>query len=137
VRATRRRRPHRRTLIHPPQGIRLEDLAAKIRYVGSPEHKDRTSFAGKPRPRADASICTASVTQKQAQAWLVIGLRLGNIGAPWEKGYPRYIWYLSGDIIYEARLVNRDTGEYKGYPLRREELPKNVREHNGQASNKF
>jgi len=27
------------------------------------------------------------------------------------------------DQVYEARLVNRTSGEYKGYKLRREEWP--------------
>lgn len=31
-----------------------------------------------------------------------------------------------GDTIYEGRLVNRDKGEYKGYPIEPEELPPGI-----------
>ena len=40
-----------------------------------------------------------------------------------EGDFPRYAWYKNGTDLYEARLVNRDNGQYKGFPLERFEWP--------------
>jgi hypothetical protein len=37
--------------------------------------------------------------------------------APWEGDFPRYAWHSIGDVCYEARLVNQELGQYKGWPL--------------------
>jgi len=125
VRAPKRRRQRPRTVVRPPPGLALEDVAQDVRYSGSPEHKDRPSFAGQPRPRADASIRDPNLAQSQSQLtdWLREAVRAGCIGAPWEGRFPRYIWREVGGVLYEARLVYRTTGEYKGYPLMPAEWP--------------
>lgn len=64
--------------------------------------------------------------------WLRDAIRRGHVGAPWEPppsasgqlSFPRYVWTVNGDILYEGRLVNSGNGEYKGYRLRPEEWPK-------------
>lgn len=104
------------------------DLAAAARkavYVGSPEHKDGPSFAGHPRPRADASICDASLAgkQKELTRWLRTAIRKGSVSELVENGFPRYAWHRVSGTVYEARLVNSGSGEYKGYPLNRDEWP--------------
>jgi hypothetical protein len=128
MRAPRRKRPRHRE-IDIPREVDLEALARPVRYVGSPEHKDAPSFAGQPRPRADATICDRSLIHKQRELtrWLRKAIRLGNVGAPWEGRFPRYVWYRDGDTLYEARLVNRGRGEYKGYALSLDEWPKGIR----------
>ena len=130
MKAPRRRRPRRRTVVDPPLGLSLEAVAKRVRYVGSPEHKDRPSFAGQPRPRADASICDPSLANSQAQLtrWLRDAARRGFVGAPWEGDFPRYVWYKRNGVVYEGRLVNRGSGEYKGYPLRRDQWPEELEE---------
>ena len=40
----------------------------------------------------------------------------------------RYVWYRQGETVYEARLVNQVKGEYKGYALCPDELPKGLDE---------
>lgn len=120
-----RKRPHPRTRCAPPAAINLTTLAPKTRYVGSVEHKDAPSPAGWPRPRADASICDRNVSSTfvQATRWLRSAIRKGDVGAPWEGEFPRYAWYKVGDVVYEGRLVNRNSGDYKGYPLEKAEWP--------------
>ncbi len=54
-------------------------------------------------------------------------MRVGNIGAPWEGRYPRYVWYRHGDVVYEGRLVNQELGQYKGYPIQPSEWPEGLR----------
>ena len=124
MRAPKRRRPLVRAM-GPPAGKDLEAVARKASYVGSPEHKDTPSFAGQPRPRADAAICDRSLAGKQAQVtkWLRKAIRCGFVNAFWEGEFPRYVWHKEGDIVFEARLVNQGTGQYKGYPLNPEEWP--------------
>lgn len=112
-----------------PAGVNLKQLAKRIRYIGSPEHKDGPSPAGAPRPRADASVCPYKSQQdfEMAAVWLRSGLLSEQFGEMWEGEYPRYIWYReSPQDVYEARLVNKGTGEYKGYPLEADQIPKGI-----------
>ena len=130
MRTSRRRRPRKRELRAPPATVDLDRLADRVRYVGSPEHKNAPSFAGPPRLRADASCCPREMTAdlKRINEWLRQAIRAGAVGAPWEGRFPRYVWYKYGAIVLEGRLVNRETGEYKGYPLGREEWPAGIEE---------
>jgi len=103
-------------------------LAKRVKYIGSPEHKESRSFAGWPRPRADATICDPALAgnQDELTEWLRAGLRQGTVGAPWEGDFPRYVWHRVGDAVYEGRLVNSGKGEYKGYELTEEETPRGI-----------
>lgn len=113
-----------RTRIAPPEGVDLAELATTVTYVGSPEHKAYPSFAGAPRPRADATLCDPAFKDpKPLTTWLADGIRAGQIGAPWEKDYPRYVWLRVDGECYEARLVNAVQGQYKGYALSAEQTP--------------
>jgi hypothetical protein len=128
MRAPRRRRPLVREIAPALQGVDLQAVAAKASYIGSPEHKDTPSFAGQPRPRADAAICDRSLAGKQGRVtrWLRKAIRLGSVSAYWEGGFPRYVWHRQEDVVFEARLVNQGNGQYKGYPLNREEWPQGL-----------
>jgi hypothetical protein len=104
-------------------------LAARAKYVGSPEHKGSPSFAGAPRPRADATICPDEFHDKREllESWLKSAIGSGRIGPPLEGEWPRYAWHRQGDALFEARLTNRRAGEYKGYALNsRSEWPKGI-----------
>lgn len=92
--------------------------------------KKPPSFAGPPCPRADASICDAGLKDKQAKLTELLKecVRRGNIGAPWEGSFPRYVWGELQGQPYEARLVNKGRGEYKGYPLETDEMPRGMLE---------
>ena len=128
MRASKRHRPLARTIGSLLQGVDLRHLAERASYVGSPEHKDTPSFAGQPKPRADATICDRSFVSKlpQRNSWLRSALARGAVGAPWEGDFPRYVWFKEGNVVYEARLVSSVTGEYKGYELERNEWPKGI-----------
>lgn len=128
MRAPRRHRPRIRGISEPPPDVDLLKISKEARYVGSPEHKDRPTFAGHPRPRADASICDPDLADSQHELtqWLREAIQQGCVGAPWEGHYPRYVWYRKDDVVYEGRLVNRGNGEYKGYPLEQSEWPEGL-----------
>lgn len=79
------------------------------------------------RPRADASICDRRLgDREQLTSWLSQAIMRGAFGRLWEGSFPRYVWYKDGDIVYEGRLINRESGEYKGYPLESDEWPPNI-----------
>lgn len=127
MRAPRRRRPLRRTMVAAPDGVSLADLAQRASYVGSSEHKSYPSFAGPPRLRADASKCDPGLAdQDELTKWLRASIAAGRIGAPWEGDFPRYVWHPRDEVIYEARLVNQELGQYKGYPLEDSEWPEGL-----------
>jgi hypothetical protein len=44
----------------------------------------------------------------------------------WDGEFPRYVWYKDSGTVYEARLVNREQGSYKGYPLEPAEWPPGI-----------
>jgi hypothetical protein len=124
MRAPRRRRERVRKIL--PEAERPDPtFTEQVRYVGSPEHKRQPSFAGMPRPRADASICDPRFNDRQAELTdrLREALSRGAVGGPIEGDYPRYVWCLIDEEVYEGRLVNQNSGEYKGYLLKRDEWP--------------
>jgi len=130
MRSPGRRRPQRRKMVESlPERDELAALAESVSYVGSPEHKRHPSFAGPARPRADASQCDPGFRSRRSEIgmWLREGIRTGMIGEPWDGRFPRYVWYQEGGCLYEARLVNRGTGEYKGYALRADEWPEGAK----------
>ena len=129
MRAARRRRPRRRA-IWVPSDVDLADLAGRVVYADSPEHKDVPGFAGQPRLRAVASCCPREIADPElVTKWLRTAIRRGATGAPWETGgFPRYVWYKEGGTVFEGRLVNREAGSYKSYPLDHEEWPDGIEE---------
>lgn len=112
-----------------PPNADLDSVASRVRYVGSPEHKDIPSFAGRPRLRADASCCPREITDAElVTEWLRLAIRRGVISANWNGDFPRYVWHKEGDTVFEARLVNRGDGSYKGYPISVDEWPRGIEE---------
>lgn len=128
MRAPQRKRPMVRAIV-AAEPERLAAAAGRATYIGSPEHKDGPSFAGQPRPRADASLCDPALAGRQQDivGWLRDAIRLGNVGGHWESDFPRYVWSRQGEHVYEARLTNAQLGQYKGYPLAADEAPEGMR----------
>lgn len=128
MRAPSRHRPMRRALAPLPDNVDLETVAAKVRYVGSAEHKSYPSFAGDARLRAtDATKCDPRFKDPEPlTAWLATAITCGQVGPPWDGGFPKYVWFRDGDLVYEGRLVNRGNGDYKGYALKPDEVPEGL-----------
>jgi len=83
MRAPRRKRPLRRRVAGPQPGMDHGEIARRVSYIGSPEHKDTPSFAGQPKPRADASICDRQLTQERDRVtdWLRAAILRGAISS--------------------------------------------------------
>ena len=126
MRAVRRKRPQPRD-IHVLPTVDLDLVAGLAVYVGSPEHRMFHVLRVSPRLRAHASCCPRNVADKaEILEWLRSAIRRGATGGPWEGDFPRYVWYKHDDTVFEGRLVNRGTGDYKGYPLDRDEWPEGI-----------
>jgi hypothetical protein len=97
------------------------EAAEKAKYVGSPEHKV-------PYARSDATRCPTDLetAQERLTAWLKEAIREGNVGGLVEGGFPRYVWYRDGERVFEGRLTNQVSGEYKGYPIASDEVPQEL-----------
>lgn len=107
-----------------PEGVDVAAVAASVTYVGSAEHKAHPSFAGPPKLRADASKCDAALADPATLTeWLRDAIASSRCGGLWEQGFPRYAWARVDGVCYEARLMNRTQGHYKGYPIDETELP--------------
>ena len=110
--------------MEPPVGTDLAELAQRTSYEGSAEHKDVPSPAGPPKLRSDATPCPQDLKDpKMLTQWLRDGITHGQVGAPWEGDFPRYVWVKNDRGCFEARLTNREAGQYKGYPLKPDEVP--------------
>ena len=98
---------------------RLDDAATAARYVSSPYHRARGSPMGNPRSRSwpHASKCNPYWRQTDATRALKDAIRAGQVSAEWDGQFPKYVWHQDAEILYEARLSNRDQGEYHAYPL--------------------
>lgn len=104
-----------------PDGVDLDDVARRARYVGSPYHKDRPGFAGMPKRRIPAgSKCPSYLAddRETVQAWLESAIRAGRTGR-WdaENRFPLEVFHLVGDVIYQAVMGSPGSGEYHGFPL--------------------
>lgn len=104
--------------------------AARATYRGSPEHKTSPSPAGAFHPRAGNSLCPARLAgaQEELTQWLRAATVAGRAGAPLLNGFPRHAWSLEDEQWFEARLTNEGSGEYKGWPIGEDELPRWLRE---------
>lgn len=60
--------------------------------------------------------CELVRCRELAESWSKRAVRSGHTEV-WERGYPRYVWYRHGRVLYEARQGSPGSGEYHGYPL--------------------
>ncbi|MGM0577603.1 MAG: hypothetical protein ACQEXJ_17895 [Myxococcota bacterium] len=103
-----------------------EQLADRVAYVGSAEHKARPvdpSFQVEPELRSDASKCPRDIDRDNAERVLREALRRRCVSQRFESGFPRYAWGWLDGTPYVARLTNREKGAYKGWPIEPFELP--------------
>src|SRR6266851_5577950 len=94
----------------------LQAAIDKVRYTGSAYHRAPGSKAGPVAQRAGlTSRCPPNWTNARATEALKKAISEAKVSCYWEQGFPRYVWYLDDDVLYEARLTNRGNGEYHGY----------------------
>lgn len=124
MRSPKRRRPPRRSFDTSSSPAKLSRAADRVSYEGSPEHKVGLTWLGRGRLRSDATPCPRDLNDPGVlTVWLAEAIRAGHCSAHWEDEFPRYAWARRDGNVYEARLINRGAGTYKGYPLNSDEIP--------------
>jgi len=102
-------------------------VAESVVYEGSVEHKVAHSWLGPKKIRSDATPCPPALNDPDVLTeWLREAIRQGHISEYWEDEYPKYVWSRQGAEVFEARLINRGQGNYKGYPLSSSEIPREL-----------
>ena len=123
---SRFRRPKKKKIGEWPESApEPESIAAKVRYVGSAEHKNHPSHVGPPALRSDATACEPAMTrdiERNTEA-LREGIRRGCVSSLFDGEFPRYVWAWVGEDLYEARHIYGPLGTYKGYRLNSGEEP--------------
>ena len=104
-----------------PSGVDLDEVARRVRYVGSPYHKDRPGFAGMPKRRVAAgSKCPSHLGDNagSVQSWLESAIRAGHTGR-WDADhrFPLEMFHVEGGVTFQAVLGSPGSGEYHGFPL--------------------
>lgn len=110
---------NRRLLDAVDQSV-LALLKATINYAGHPKHKRNPHLFGLERyngKRGDETLCDKHADFTKAKMITIPGLLQRGLEA--ELVGDRIIWSVADDgWIFEARLTNRDTNEFHGYPVR-------------------
>jgi len=104
------------------------EVAAQVKYVGSPEHKDYTSDAGLPSLRSDASRCDPNLPWAEIQQALKRGIEHECVSEQFEEGFPRFVWGWLEGRLYQARHIRGPAGTYKGWALEPFEQPDDPRD---------
>jgi hypothetical protein len=58
--------------------------------------------------------------------WLREAFDKGAVSGYFQGEFPRYVWYRLDNQVFEGMLVNKESGEYKGYPIDEFEWPKGI-----------
>jgi hypothetical protein len=102
----------------PAAATAPDQLAAQVTYVGSAEHKDHLSTAGPPRLRYnDASPCDPRYTTLKEPTRVLREAVKARCTSDFVGRFPKYAWGSLDGRLYEARLVNQESGTYKAYKL--------------------
>ncbi|QEH36314.1 hypothetical protein OJF2_48750 [Aquisphaera giovannonii] len=102
-----------------PDGVGTPaEVAARISYVGSAQHKTYDSPAGPPAFKADKAKCD----RYRREDWPLLrgalrdAILAGSLGE-FRGQFPSRAWAWINDVLHEARLTNPATGEYHGFPI--------------------
>jgi hypothetical protein len=79
--------------------------------------------AGPARLRSDASRCDPRYIDFEAPTRALRDAVRAGQTSEFNGRFPKYVWGALDGLIYEARLVNHELGQYKGYPIDVDELP--------------
>ena len=102
-----------------PEGVGTpEVVAARVTYTGSPKHKTYQSPAGAPAQRADAAKCArfSEANWPRLGVALRMAIREGCVSS-FRGAFPYRAWVWINDVLHEARLTNKDVGDYHGFPI--------------------
>ncbi|MBI3296515.1 MAG: hypothetical protein HYZ75_00005 [Elusimicrobia bacterium] len=93
-----------------------------LRYISSPKHHEGP-LEGKTNPGIKGSICPASITLADAQAWLTDAVEKKLYLE--DRGNPKKVFYYRGGEFFIAQ-PSAD-GEYHGFPCDFREVPAHIK----------
>ena len=130
------RRPIQRRTREPLSLAGRRNLAARARYVGSPEHKVGRWWDGLPkarqlpggrvgrRGRQTTTVCPLTTDQdrKSATDWLREAIVAGQYRfVESDRDFPKRVWFRAQGRIWCGHCVNPSAGHYKGWPIDEDE----------------
>ena len=96
-------------------------MAKLASYAASGEHKDYPSPDGSwvRAHHADKAKCAHFARREWArlQESLREAIAAGCVDEEFRGDFPTRVWAYVNGVLHEARLSNRSTGEYHGFPL--------------------
>lgn len=104
-----------------------EELAKRVRYVGSANHKlhpGNYGFSPPQNPRPSKTPCDAlrPVLKEEAQALFLRGIELGMVSDFPADGVPKYVWSVDDDgEVYEIKTKPGRETDYHGYRVANDE----------------
>jgi hypothetical protein len=105
-------------------------LTKKVAYVASGHHKRNPADYGLERtnPRPTKSLCDRIriIPLKEAKSMIARGISFGMVSDYAFGEFPKFIWCVSDDDVYEAKTDETTPGTYHGYRLEEED---NMRVH--------
>jgi hypothetical protein len=118
-----KRAKHQQIVAWPNDRPPSTEIALRVRYVGSAEHKAYNSPAGYPALRSDATPCDPEYTDFEPLTKLLReAIGRACVGAEFIGEFPKYAWGWLHGKLYEARHISN--GTYKGYSLEPIEYPR-------------
>lgn len=111
-------------------------LAARARYEGSSEHKDKRWWGGLPaarqlpggrvgrRGKQTTTVCplTSMEDRDRATEWLRRAIRAGQYRfVEADQDFPKKVWCHERGQTWFGLCINTKSGEYKGWPIDEEE----------------
>jgi hypothetical protein len=102
-----------------PSAKALRVMAARAKYLGSPEHKAAKWEGIHPMGNPHSSKCPTSIeTLAEATSMLQAAIKVGNVGETFQDEMPKYVWYKGSRGTFQARLTDRphfESGKLAGY----------------------
>lgn len=99
-------------------------VAARAKYVGSPEHKDYPSSAGAAALKSDNARCAVYKDFRPLVQALRDAIISECVSEQFEAGFPRFVWSRFDGKMYEARHIGGNPGQYKAYEIGPENYPR-------------
>ena len=126
----------RKVKLPSPSDAQRQALVGRVRYRGSGEHKDKRWWGGLPRARQlrggrvgrkgkqQTTVCplTSEQDRDRATEWVRRAVLAGQYRfVESDLDFPKKVWYRDCGQIWFGYCLNRESGEYKGWPIEEDE----------------
>jgi len=125
-------RPHHgkpKRLDSNPDKTMLAAAAASASYDGDSNPYHCRGSRGQPMSSRikPASRCPKRWSDEDVTRVLREAMSRGNVSETWEDGFPRYVWHIDGNVVYEARHTRGPIGSFHAYPIEDHQVPRGLK----------